>query len=305
MINGRCVGGWVRCVVLALLVVPWSALAQSGSGEGPRIRRSGDKLPRGERRALSSRDPREMVKKVRELRESVKERLTLSAESEIEVGTLFDTHLKKIEELATDDSETARAEARVKVEELRERMEKARDEQNREEARRIREEIRELRDGFGGVPMEVSIEFVKAVEKELDKKQAKAFRKMATELGIVRMPLRNGGSRFREMLRLLRDPEIGLDQEAQQEIRELIRNKTNEMRDNSEERPSREERMKLIKELKEAIMGKLTAQQRQKLEEKLAQTEEEQGERSVRESRRGKRGRGSTANGSEGDPVRP
>ncbi|UCF32480.1 MAG: hypothetical protein JSV78_09100 [Phycisphaerales bacterium] len=256
--------------------------------------REPDRLPR-------PKDTRELVDRLRSLHELMYQSIDLTREQAEPIDELFDKHFQEIRAGDKEEAEQSRDEARERMREIRTQLEQARDAGDKETFDALRKELKELRKAAKPPQFTSTDRFIQEIGALLDKEQRRAFKELVNKLGL-RPPRSKGGIRsFRELMRVIRHPELGLTEEQQENIRSIVREQRASAREGEAEPGARKER---LEKLMAEIMEQLTPQQQEKFKELAKQSVKRDKER--RPGRRTIPGRDySKNNGSQGEPEEP
>jgi hypothetical protein len=253
-----------------------------------------DRLPR-------PKDTRELFDRLRKLHELMHERIDLTREQAEPIDERFDEHFQEIRSDAQEEAEQSREEAFERMKEIRAQLKQARDEGDTETFDALRTDLRDLRQTVRPPRFASTDRFIQEVGALLDKEQRRAFKELVNKLGL-RPPRSKGGIRtFRELMRVIRHPELGLSEEQQENIQGIIRKQRASVREEEAEPGARRARLERVMA---AIVEQLTPEQREKFKELAKQTVERDQER--RPGRRMIPGRDySKENGDQNEPEEP
>jgi hypothetical protein len=266
-------GPWVVSVS-ALTLVLFSGVTHAQTNRGGDVRppanvkgRSGAENAPGQTPQEAAprprpRDARELIARLRELREAMQESLELTEEQTEPIDEMFEAHFEMLRASIEENAEQDMEERRARVAELREAMKTAREEGDKEKARALRQELKELRDSSRRMPFERTGAFIEEVGSVLSKEQLKTYRQIVRRL---RLPISHDRrmGKLRWIMQTIRNPEMNLSEEQQANIRTILREGMG-----SAERPGGEptDRAAQLAEIERRILAELTEEQREKLD---------------------------------------
>jgi Spy/CpxP family protein refolding chaperone len=266
--------------VFTPLLVLWFAAATFGQegdapppppGDQPDAQREDD-APRDPdarrrrpRRPPEQMNPRETLRRLRDLREAVWKELDLTDEQQQTVGKLFDEHLETFRDLVAEDAEQKQDDRQARLAEIREKIQEARDRGDRDEIQRLREKMIELFRNRSGQWMESTGAFLMDVHQELTAEQRPKYDEILRRLELDRVQRRRGNA-LQQYLQGLRDPELNLNEEQQQKIAKLVEESRNTLRGGDDE-GNAGGRRETMRKLREDILAVMTAEQREKYEQ--------------------------------------
>lgn len=266
----------------AVLAFPFAVLAQEEKEEptkpaSPPPR--GDVRPAGERvkaaREPNVRTARELLVQVRKLQETMKKEkeLKLSDQQQKDVDTLFEAHFQAFKNADSADAEQKEKQALERIEQIRQEMKAAREANEREKLQDLRKEMMDLRETlYNKAPVDAKDKLLDDVAAKLDDNQKKNFLTMSQRLGLAPGP--RGGGPLRNLMQILRDPELAVSKEQDEKIRKVIRDQMADMRDPDMDAAARDAAGKRVET---AVLAELTPEQKAKYEEKKAKLQERQG----------------------------
>jgi hypothetical protein len=133
----------------------------------------------------------------------------------------------------------------------------------------LRKELKDLRKAAKPPQFTATDRFIQEIGALLNKEQRRAFKELINKLGL-RPPTGKAGIRtFRELMRVIRHPELGLTEEQQESIRTIVRKQRESAREGEAEPGTRKEQLKKVMA---GIMEQLTPEQREKFKELAKQT---------------------------------
>jgi len=268
--SGTCVV-WMSC--FALMLCSGAAQAQTSRGgdvrppDKPKPQRGAEDAPERTRpetaRPPKPKDTRELVTRLRELHEAMRESLGLTKEQTERIDEMFEEHFEVLRASIEDSAEQSAEQRRARVAKLRELMKAAREEGDKEKARALRGELRELRNDSRRAQFEQTGEFVKEVGSVLSDEQLGTYKQIVRRLHLY-IPQDRRMGEFRRIMQAIRNPELNLTEEQQGNIRGIMR----EVMGSAERRDGKPtDRAAHMEELERRILAELTAEQREKLDE--------------------------------------
>jgi hypothetical protein len=166
---------------------------------------------------------RRQFMQLKKLEEAMKEKLRLSREQRNAIEQLFRDHLallrerqsrRQVPEADSKDVEEIKA--------LRDKLIKAREAGDEQAVSEARKQLKDKLQERLGSEADPTSEFLDKVAAELDENQRAEFRKLVRRLGID-TPRGPRDLELRKLLRVVRQPEVGLSEQQQRTIRTILR----------------------------------------------------------------------------------
>jgi Spy/CpxP family protein refolding chaperone len=223
---------------------------------------------------MAARRTESNVARLNRLRLEINTSLELSAEQRKTIERLFDEHLRAIREDQHSEAGSQMTEEDLKeLQAIQARMVTARQAGDTEAVEKTREELiakaRSLRrPGRPG-----NAQFYRQISEQLNDKQREAFEALVRRHRTERLPRPQNGP-LRELLKALRDPEVGLTAEQRDKLRDLLKDAITANAPG--EIPEEERRARIAKKLHEDVRKILTPEQAAKLDEVLRNEERRQ-----------------------------
>jgi len=228
--------------------------------------KSAIELPHGENRVAIS--PRQLLRQLPRLQSMMQERLDLTPQQNERISSMFDRQIAGLRDayLTTKDTKSE-TQSREEIKEIQRQLIDARKERESERAAELSEKLREILRARQGEEAPSIAPFLAEIRQQLSPTQAPTFDKQVELLGLDEQA--GSAMTLRRFMQAVMSPDVALTVVQRREVREIISEQLSKRENPSSPLESDPQQ---LTQLQEAVMAKLTPEQRAKVEALLRDT---------------------------------